>query len=565
MFPNLIEKLTRHENLTSDEAAAAMAEVMEGRATPAQIAGLLIGLAMKGERPAEIVGLARTMRAHAVQVSRRYDRRVRHLRHRRRPLGHVQHLVVRRAGRRRLRRAASPSTATARRRAARAAPTCSRRSASASRRRRPSSSAASPRRASASSSRRRSTPRCGTPAPARKEHRRAHGVQPARPADQSGGRDAAAGRRAAAEFTELMARALMLLGSERAWVVHGADGIDEISTTGYTKISECRDGAVNTFYLHPADVGLPKATLGARSRAATAHDNARHHRGDPRRRARARARRRAAERGRGAVRRRRGGVGRGRASCTPRARSTAATPRARSSGSSRSRPPASSCRGSARDGGTRRRTRRSARHDRRRDAAHRRGARGAPSRSRRWRGAPTAVAARAGPRSARRSPRTDRVNVIAECKRRSPSRGVLRREYDPVAIARELRGGRRGGDLGADRADLLRRLARAPGGGPGRGRRAAAAQGLHRLAISAARGAGGGRGRRAADRRGARRRRSSQALHGAGASGWASTRSSKCTTTTSSRAPSTPARAIVGVNNRNLRTLDGRRRTRRSG
>ncbi len=61
------------------------------------------------------------------------------------------------------------------------------------------------------------------------------------------------------EFTELLARALLLLGSERAWVVHGADGIDEISTTGYTKVSECRDGAVKTFYLHPADVGLPKA------------------------------------------------------------------------------------------------------------------------------------------------------------------------------------------------------------------------------------------------------------------------------------------------------------------
>ena len=61
------------------------------------------------------------------------------------------------------------------------------------------------------------------------------------------------------EFTELLARALLLLGSDRAWVVHGADGIDEISTTGYTKVSECRNGAVNTFYLHPTDVGLPKA------------------------------------------------------------------------------------------------------------------------------------------------------------------------------------------------------------------------------------------------------------------------------------------------------------------
>ena len=53
------------------------------------------------------------------------------------------------------------------------------------------------------------------------------------------------------ELTELVARSLGLLGSARAWVVHGADGLDEISTTGYTKVSEYRDGAVNTFYVHP--------------------------------------------------------------------------------------------------------------------------------------------------------------------------------------------------------------------------------------------------------------------------------------------------------------------------
>jgi anthranilate phosphoribosyltransferase len=62
-----------------------------------------------------------------------------------------------------------------------------------------------------------------------------------------------------AELTELIARALLLLGSERAWVVHGADGIDEVSTTGHTKVSECRDGAVSTFYVHPSDFGLPRA------------------------------------------------------------------------------------------------------------------------------------------------------------------------------------------------------------------------------------------------------------------------------------------------------------------
>ena len=76
------------------------------------------------------------------------------------------------------------------------------------------------------------------------------------------------------ELTELMARALLLFGSERAWVVHGADGIDEISTAGYTKISECKDGAVNTFYLHPADVGLPKSSAGS-LKGGDAHENAR--------------------------------------------------------------------------------------------------------------------------------------------------------------------------------------------------------------------------------------------------------------------------------------------------
>src|SRR5262245_19227609 len=73
MFARLIEKLMRRVDLTPEESAAAMAEIMEGRATDAQIAGFLIGLAMKGERAEEIVGLARTMRAHAVKLSQRFD------------------------------------------------------------------------------------------------------------------------------------------------------------------------------------------------------------------------------------------------------------------------------------------------------------------------------------------------------------------------------------------------------------------------------------------------------------------------------------------------------------
>ena len=77
------------------------------------------------------------------------------------------------------------------------------------------------------------------------------------------------------ELTELVARSLGQLGSERAWVVHGADGLDEISTTGYTKVSECRDGAVNTFYLHPVGRRLPQGARPRSCAAATPADNAR--------------------------------------------------------------------------------------------------------------------------------------------------------------------------------------------------------------------------------------------------------------------------------------------------
>ena len=61
MFPQLIEKLTRHEDLTSDEAAAAMNEVMAGRARRPD-RGIARRLAMKGGS-VELVGLARAMRA----------------------------------------------------------------------------------------------------------------------------------------------------------------------------------------------------------------------------------------------------------------------------------------------------------------------------------------------------------------------------------------------------------------------------------------------------------------------------------------------------------------------
>jgi len=70
MFPALLEKLQRQEDLSEAEAAAAMARIMDGDVPAAQVAGLLVALRQKGERPAEIVGFARTMRARAVPLAR---------------------------------------------------------------------------------------------------------------------------------------------------------------------------------------------------------------------------------------------------------------------------------------------------------------------------------------------------------------------------------------------------------------------------------------------------------------------------------------------------------------
>ncbi|HEU4488212.1 MAG TPA: anthranilate phosphoribosyltransferase, partial [Actinomycetota bacterium] len=63
----LSELLAGHD-LTEETAAAAMAEIMQGAATPAQVAGFVVALRAKGERPAEVAGLVSTMRAFAIPV-----------------------------------------------------------------------------------------------------------------------------------------------------------------------------------------------------------------------------------------------------------------------------------------------------------------------------------------------------------------------------------------------------------------------------------------------------------------------------------------------------------------
>ncbi|HUR35171.1 MAG TPA: anthranilate phosphoribosyltransferase [Vicinamibacterales bacterium] len=273
MFPALIEKLVRHEDLTSDEASAAMREVMEGRAAEAQIAGFLIGLAMKGERPEEIVGLARAMRSQAVPLSR--------------PVATVFDTCGTGGD-----RSGTFNISTC---AAIVVAACGVTVAKHGNRSVSSLSGsadvfevlgvnvgASP----------AVVEQCLVEAgigffyaptfhPSMRHAgpaRRALGVRTAfnllGPLTNPAGATRQIVGVPRPEFTELMARSLMLLGSERAWVVHGADGIDEISSTGYTKVSECRHGAVKTFYLHPADFGMRKAAPGA-LRGGAATDNAR--------------------------------------------------------------------------------------------------------------------------------------------------------------------------------------------------------------------------------------------------------------------------------------------------
>ena len=259
MFPTLIEKLRRQEDLSTDEAAGAMATIMKGEATPAQIAGLLIGLAMKGERPAELVGLARTMRDNAVAVPAQ------------------QGLVFDTCGTGGD-RSGTFNISTA---AAIVLAACGVRVAKHGNRS-VSSQCGSADVLEALGVNVEATPHviaeclrdvgiafffAPTFHPAMRHAAQARkdlGVRtafnllgpltnPARPTRQIVGVPRP-------DLTELLARSLALLGSERAWVVHGADGLDELSTTGYTKVSECRGNSVQTFYVHPAEFGLSKAT-----------------------------------------------------------------------------------------------------------------------------------------------------------------------------------------------------------------------------------------------------------------------------------------------------------------
>ena len=272
MFVALLERLQRYEDLTSGEASAAMGQLMDGAALPSQMAALLMGLSLKGERPAEIVGFARAMRARAVALPR--------------PAGDVfdtcgtggdgahtfnvstaAAIVLAGAG------------VTVAKHGNRAV---SSRAGSADVFEALGINLEAPPESVATSLERANLafffapmwhPSMRHAGPTRRELglRTAFNLlgpltNPAAPTSQLVGVSRP-------EHTELVARSLGELGASRAWVVHGAGSLDEISTVGHTKVSELRGGTVNTFYVHPADAGLQTSDRSALA-GGTAAENA---------------------------------------------------------------------------------------------------------------------------------------------------------------------------------------------------------------------------------------------------------------------------------------------------
>jgi anthranilate phosphoribosyltransferase len=272
VFADLLETLRKHEDLTVDEAAGAMARIMDGEAQSSHMAALLMALALKGERPSEMVGFARTMRSRAVKppkaVTGVFDTCG--------TGGDGAHtfnvstaaaIVLAGAG---VRVAKHGNRAV------------SSKSGSADVFEALGIKLDTPAEKVMASLEHAGIafffapmwhPSMKHAGPTRKEL----GVRTAfnllGPLTNPAGATRQLIGVSRPEHTELVARALGQLGTERAWVVHGAGGLDEISTLGHTKVSELTAGTVNTFYVHPADAGLPTVDRAALA-GGTAAENA---------------------------------------------------------------------------------------------------------------------------------------------------------------------------------------------------------------------------------------------------------------------------------------------------
>jgi anthranilate phosphoribosyltransferase len=255
-----IRKVSQRENLTQDEAQAAMDDIMAGNATPAQIGGYLMALRLKGETVEEITGSARSMRAAANPAPVRSQR------------------VIDTCGTGGdTTNTFNISTTAAFVAAGAGAPVAKHGN------RAVSSQSGSADVLGALGVNLNLTPEQAAQcvdevgigflfAPAFHPAMR-HAIGPRR---ELGVRTifnilgpltnpAGARRQVMGVFsdhlTEILACVLKELGSEAVFVVHGAGGLDELSTLGPTRVSELRDGEVRTYPLEPVRFGLKPATL----------------------------------------------------------------------------------------------------------------------------------------------------------------------------------------------------------------------------------------------------------------------------------------------------------------
>jgi len=261
-FRDLLHKIARRQDLSREEARAAFAYLMSGNASEAQIGGLLVGLAAKGATVEELVGAALVMREKVVPVD--FDPAGKPVLDTCGTGGDVRHTV-------------NVSTA-----AALIAASCGvivvkhgNRSASGS-----AGSADVLEKLGLNLEAEQAQLRnCLAHANvcfafARKHHPAMKFVAEARkslgiptvfnllgPLTNPGRARHQLLGVYAREHTDRLAKVLLELGSQRAWVVHADDGLDELSTLGPTSICEVRHGQTNTWTLNPTDLGIPLARL----------------------------------------------------------------------------------------------------------------------------------------------------------------------------------------------------------------------------------------------------------------------------------------------------------------
>lgn len=242
------------QSLSEDEAQAAFAIIMSGEASPAQIASLLTALAVRGETVAEITGAARIMRAKALPVKA--------------PEGAVDTCGTGgdAAG------TVNISTAVAIVVAACGVPVAKHGN------RKASSKSGTADVLEALGVNLDATPDVVEKALAeanigflfaQKHHSAMKHVAPVRgelgirtifnllgPLSNPAGAKHQLLGVFSADWVKPMAETLLALGSERAWVVHGSDGLDELTVTGPSTVAELKDGAVSVFEVTPADAWL---------------------------------------------------------------------------------------------------------------------------------------------------------------------------------------------------------------------------------------------------------------------------------------------------------------------